>query len=301
MTAFRKPNIFIVGAPKTGTSSLFHYLDQHPEVFMSKYKEPCFFASDFESPTYIKTEAQYLALFSDVSDEKWIGEATTTYLYSKNAASEIKDFSPEAKILIMLRNPIDMIYSLHSQRLYELLEDIEDFDKAIDAEEDRKQGKRLPDGFAYPKEYLLYREIAKYSIQVKRYLDIFKKENVHIIIYDDFNKDTEGEFKNVCQFLGISTDLNINYNVVNPRKRLRSKKLERFLKNPPCSLRLILRVFVPRNIRVTISKRLRSFNRLYVPRPCMLSKTRDSLKKDFAADIQEISKMIDRDLTYWVS
>src|SRR5687767_1010670 len=103
-----KPNFFIVGAPKCGTTSLYEYIRVHPEVFMPDRKEPAFFCSDFYKPRRMKEE-EYLSLFREAGSAKWIGEASTWYLYSDKAREGIKAFCPDARIIIMLRNPVDMM------------------------------------------------------------------------------------------------------------------------------------------------------------------------------------------------
>jgi len=142
----RTPDFFIVGAPKCGTTAMSDYLRQHPEIYMPQRKEPHFFGSDLDAPYpyFIRDKEQYFSLFAEAKDEKRVGEASVWYLYSKRAAFEIKEFCPTASIIIMLRNPVDMIYSLHSQRLFTGNEDIPDFEEALEAEEDRKRGLRIP-------------------------------------------------------------------------------------------------------------------------------------------------------------
>ena len=140
-----KPNFFIVGAPKCGTSALYEYLGAHPEIFMSPYKEPHFFGSDLQQ-RWRPTKSQYFSCFAKARDEKRVGEASVHYLYSKCAAAEIKEFCPEARIIIMLRDPVEMLYSLHSQSIFSGNEVINDFEEALEAEADRKLGRRIPRG-----------------------------------------------------------------------------------------------------------------------------------------------------------
>ena len=164
----RTPNLFIVGAPKCGTTSLDNYLRQHPDVFMSPKKEPHYFGSDLYAPRFIRDWETYRVLFSGATDEAVVGEASVWYLYSQNAAREIHSVCPNAKIIIMLRNPVDQMHSLHSQRLYSGLETIRDFEDALAAEADRKRGQRIPP-HAHPVEGLFYGDVASYAYQVERY------------------------------------------------------------------------------------------------------------------------------------
>jgi len=127
----RKPDFFIVGAPKCGTTALYRFLSQHPEIFLPKVKEVHFFGSDLYLPGYVPDTEKYLRLFANARDETRVGEASVWYLYSKVSAAEIKHFAPEASILIMLRNPVDMIHSLHSQLQYVGVERIKGFESAF--------------------------------------------------------------------------------------------------------------------------------------------------------------------------
>src|ERR1700687_4738832 len=183
-----KPDFFIVGAPKCGTTALYRCLEAHPQIFVPERKEIHHFGTDLYSPTYLRDSNEYLSLFGNAGDAKRIGEASVWYLFSKRAAVEIKDFCGRASIIIMLRNPVDMIYSLHSQHLYNGTEEIQDFAEALDAEEARKRGRRLPKNVPAT-ERLFYREVARYTDQVDRYLKAFGDDNVKVIIYDDFKKE----------------------------------------------------------------------------------------------------------------
>ena len=121
-----RPNFFIPGAPKSGTTSMYHYLRQHPQIYMSRVKEPQFFSTDLEMAEgrRICDLDAYLSLFQNAQDAKRIGEASVWNLFSRDAAQNIKAFDPEAKIIVMLRHPADLIYSLHGQFIYSMNEDI---------------------------------------------------------------------------------------------------------------------------------------------------------------------------------
>jgi len=296
----RKPDFFIVGAPKCGTTAMYYYLKQHPEIFMPQRKEPHFFGTDLEAPYpyFIREKREYLSLFSEAQDEKRVGEASVWYLYSKLAAAEIKEFCPSASIIIMLRNPVDMIYSLHSQRVYSGNEDITDFEAALDAEEERKQGLRIPKGVNLV-EGLFYREVAKYTPQVQRYLDVFGRENVHVIIFDDFKSDTPRIYRDTCQFLGVDPDFQPEFQVINLNKRIYSFTLHKFLQNPPRTIVSLSRRLVPRPLRHGLIRGLNRVNIRYAPRPRMDPELRRRLQAEFAPEVERLSKLLDRDLTYW--
>ena len=207
-----KPNLFIVGAPKSGTSALYRFLKQHPDIFMPKYKEPHFFSKDLQKESDIfhgflkhypfRSEDQYLSLFSGAKDEKIIGDASTHALFSNVAAKEIYNFNPESKIIIMLREPIEYLYSLHSQLYKHLDENVDDFKKALQLEKFRKNGEGIPKTAEFPSK-LHYSDWAKFDVQLSRYLKIFNKNKIKIIIFDDFKSDNLKICKEIFSFLGI--------------------------------------------------------------------------------------------------
>lgn len=292
-----KPNFFIVGAPKCGTTAMDEYLKQHPDVFMTK-KSLDFFGRDL--PLKIKpSEEEYLSFFKEAGKRKIYGDASVYYLYSKSAASEIKTFSPDAKILIMLRNPVTLIYALHSQNIYEGNEDIADFDTAIRLDNERRKGHKQPNCVDFT--YLPpYKDIALFSEQVKRYLDTFGKENVHIIIYEEFAKDPEGSTKKVFSFLGVNPDIRIQYKVVNPNKKIRFLLLHRLIKKPAGGLRRIIRVLIPvKKVRHRIMSYLQESNITEKKREEMNPVTAKYLKDFFIDDISKLEKILGRELQQW--
>ena len=204
-----RPNFFIVGAPKCGTTSLHEYLQRHPEIFMPFFKEPHFFGSDLEGSRFRQFRAKperYLKLFRDARGEKRIGESSPWYLTSERAAAEIQAYDPAAKIIIMLRNPIDMMYSMWSQFRYSGNEQIETFEEALAAEADRQAGRRIR-RVAHCVTGLRYREMTRFARQVPRYFERFGRENVKIIIFDDFRSDTPAVFRDVLAFLEVDPAL----------------------------------------------------------------------------------------------
>ena len=200
--AARLPDFFIVGAPKCGTTALYDYLRQHPQVFMPFHKEPLFFGSDLHHRYGKLTPTEYAALFRAAGAEQRVGEASAWYLYSATAAREICEASPQARIIIMLRNPVDVMYAQHSQLLFNQQEEITDFREALAAEEDRMAGRRLPPGPLRP-ENLFYRRMVRFSEQVERYLAAFDRDRVHIIVHDDMQDDTPKAFRETLRFLGV--------------------------------------------------------------------------------------------------
>jgi hypothetical protein len=299
----RKPDFFIVGAPRCGTTAMRTYLREHPEIFMvgrdgSFDGEPHFFGTDLYAPRYIRDEHQYLSLFAGANNEKRVGEKSTVYLRSRRAAAEIKAYQPSARIIIMLRNPIDMLYSLYTCHLNLGVEDIIDFGAALEAEKDRKRGERLPSNVS-PAEswFLLYSEMASFTEQVQRYVDAFGWKRIHIIIFDDIIGDVARIYRETLRFLDVATDFQPNLVKVNPASGCRSRALLNFLNRPPPSLRSFVLATIPLPIRDRITKGIRSLNR--APVPPLDQELKRRLQAEFLPEVERLSTLLGRDVTHW--
>lgn len=283
----RWPDFFIVGAPKCGTSAMHYYLRQHPEVFLPEQKDAHFFATDIQCDRYISDPDTYLALFGDAERAKRVGEASVWYLYSTEAARRIHSRCPNARIIAMFRNPVDMLYSQHSQFLYNANETIRDFEKALAAEPDRKAGRRIPRTAHFP-EGLHYFETARFADQLSRYVDVFGWDRVHVILLDDLRADTPAVFRQTCCFLEVSDDADIDFRVVNPNKRVRSAFLRDLFHRLPTGLRAAIRSVVPDR-----------FYLKYEKRPPMDPHLRARLVEELTPQIEKLEAMLDRDLSHW--
>ena len=297
----KRPNLFIVGAPKCGTTALYHYLRQHPDVYFAP-KEIHYFGSDLtfrENKTSLTVD-EYLECFSRANNERILGDASVWYLYSKRAAKEIKQFSPDARIIIMLRNPIEMLYSNYSQNRWNGDEDIRSFQMALDAESDRKQGKRLPDSTAPgPIDTLYYTDTARFTEQVQRYLSEFGEEHVRIVLYDEFANETEAVYRSVLNFLGIDEDFRPKISVVNSNKVIANEHLWKLMKSPPPWLRGIWRAALPANARGSMLRLFSGLNKRQAARSPMESATREYLRKELESDVRRLSELLQRDLSDW--
>ena len=295
----KNPDFFIVGAPRCGTTAMYNYLKKHPEIFMSVPKEPWYFGTDITCKFRPSLE-NYLHYFSMAKNEKRVGEASPIYLSSTLAAKEIKEFNPLARIIIMLRNPVDFLHSFHAKNLTLGYENITDCGNALKAEEARKQKKMdLPKKAEMAPACLQYKQMAKFSEQVERYLDVFGKENVFIIIYDDFKENTAKVYRDTLLFLGVYPDFNISFPVYNKNFRLRSKFLSHLHVNDHPSLKHSSSL--PARVLVKLFKRINKWNTIAEPRQSMNPDLRNQLQKEFEPEVQRLSKLIGRDLNHWTS
>lgn len=297
-----RPDFFIVGAPRCGTTSLYTYLNAHPEIYMPRYyKEPHYFGSDFVCPRFEKfrrSEEHYLALFEDAKTEQRVGEASVFYLYSRNAAQEIKDFNPNARIIIMLRSPIEMLFSYHNFLLYLGDEVLPGLRQALEAEPARKQGKSLPPRLYLMPEALYYSEIIKFSEQLKRYLEVFGSEQVHVILFDDLAKAAHEVYTNVLEFLCVAPDFRPDsFEKINPYRETRSKLMMRLVRSRWASR---IGGYFPQ-IAAPISRWLRRLNDKPAQRQPPDPDLHLELKKRFKQEVQMLESLLQRDLTDWYS
>lgn len=233
-----KPNLFIVGAPKCGTTALATYLDRHPDICISEPKEPIYFGSDLYHSWRTKSLHEYIRCFHKWNGEKVVGEGTVWYLMSKLAAKEIYEFNKHSKIIIMLRNPVDMMYSLHSQFLVTCNENIEDFNKALNEEEKRRSGYTKIKDCHFP-EGLQYSYVADYVEHLKRFYAVFPNNQIMVIIFEEFIKDISKSFCEVLKFLDVEENANVSFEKINESRSVVHPKLNIFINKPPRWLKFI--------------------------------------------------------------
>ena len=301
MNQYRKPDFFIVGAPKCGTTSIYHYLRQHPQIFMPDYKEPHFFGKDLKklSNEFIDNEDEYLKLFKDAKSDHKLGEASTFYLYSKSASKEIKEYNPEAKIIIMLRNPIDFLHSLHSQLLFSGNEDEPDFEIAMELEEERMKGNKLPENIDMIDKIYYLEHVRRIPDRVNSYLDTFGNENVSVIILDDLHKNPGQCFIKILKLLNVDTNFTPDYSIQNPNKGVRSFWIRNLIKGNKNDLAKLRGIFFKKPIGVI--KYLINRNTRELKRKPIQTNFRRVLINEFKPSIVQLEQIINKDLNHWKS
>lgn len=283
-----KPNFFIAGMPRSGTTSLYTYLKQHPDIFLSLYKEPHFFGKDLTPNVYaIREEEVYYSLFRGADGKKAVGEGSVWYLTSQTAAAEIKVFNPAAKIIIMLRNPVGMLYSLHGLYVRTGNEDIPDFPAALDRqpERERMNGLAMPPGCYFP-EGLFYTEVGKYYEKMKRFVDVFGMEKLHFIIFDDFSADEARCVRETLAFLEVDDNFRAELDLEKADALIRPMVFQQIRNaHPEVKKRLSIKMGL---------KAHKSPSRAPLP-----PELKSRLKALFIEDIEKTGALIGRDLKHW--
>jgi hypothetical protein len=302
----RVPDFFIVGHPKCGTTALYEMLRGHPQIHMP-VKEPWFFASDLiarpaNGPRRLE---DYLSLFDAARPGQRVGEATPSYLRSRTAAKRIADLQPGARIIAILREPASFLRSFHLQSVQAHVETEKDLRSALALEKVRREGKEIPRDCARP-EALLYSEHVRYVEQLRRYHAVFPREQVLVLIYEDFRRNNEATVRQVLQFLEVDDTCSIEAVEANPTVRLRSRRIEELLRSlyqgrgtAAHALKATVKAFTPRRVR---QDAVRAIQRRVVygdPGPPDDSLMLE-LRHRFKGEVVALSEYIDRDLVaFW--
>jgi len=297
------PNFFIVGAARSGTTSLDRYLSQHPEIYITPKKETHFFADGHFPSCFkgsgderlnrrlIRDEEQYTQLFAGVTEKKAVGESSVFYLCYPATAKRIAQTLPEAKIIILLREPVARTYSSYTFLFRDGRETL-GFEEGLSWEKERKE-----QGF---EPMWWYKELSSYYTQVKQYIDEFGEEQVKILLYEELYANPDRVLRDVFAFLGVkedvSIDTSIRYNLSGvPKSRKLYNLLDHFIDKPsPFEKRI--KSLVPLHLRIAwASKIIGMFTRSVPIDPQM----KEQLKTYFAEDVGKLEDLLHRNLSGW--
>lgn len=291
----KRPNFFIIGAPKCGTTALASYLSAHPEVFMTVPKEPHHYNTDLEHGSY-KEKERYFCLFSDASEKyKAVGEASVWYMYSKAAIRNILIDAPEAKFVVMLRNPVEMAPSLHEQMLFSGYENVQSFAEAWNLQKRRLAGEKIPRWCCEPL-FLQYRDVCSLGLQYERLRKQVDETKLFTIIFDDFKSNPRRVWADLLDFLEVSDDGRREFPVVNSAKKRKSMLLKRVNDVYARARRSLGIPGLGTGIFTALDRR----NYKAVSRDPLPEYLIEAMKLEFEQDVARLSFLLDRDLTHWV-
>ncbi len=297
----RFPTFLVIGAAKAGTTSVYRYLEQHPEIFVSRIKEPRFFALageslDFRGPgdaraqlDAITTLEAYQALFDRAEAKLAAGEASVLYLQHPAAAASIARHLPAVKLIAVLRHPAERAFSAFLHRNRDGVEPLESFDEALDAEP-----RRIADRWYY---WWHYRDHGYYHRNLARYYQLFDRSQIRVYLYEDLDRDPASVMRDVFSFLGVDDafrpDVSVRHN---PSGFPRSFRLQRWLsgRHP---LKDALKSLIPEQWGHKIISWMQPKN---LVRPTLPPETRARLVEGYREDIRRLQDLIDRDLSSWL-
>ncbi len=296
----KRPNFFIVGLGKCASTSLHHYLKQHPYIGMSSVKEPNYFGSDLlRGKSALKlSEEEYLKLFSSADDKKIIGESSISYISSDKAADEIYNFNPHSKILILLRHPAEQMFSRYEHNFRSPVdpETESSFEEALSEENIRIR--TFSDihrtSSAIIMNVVFYRKnIFELPDRIKKYQTLFGKNNVKIILYEDLVKDTPEIFKDLLRFLGVNDSFKPVFKKFNSTK-VRYPILRKILFS---KVVIYLRKKISMKIFPNLGRIADRFTIIEIKKGVMKEATRKLLTEEMLPYINRIEALVDRDLS----
>lgn len=302
----KRPNFLIIGAAKSGTTALWHYLRSHPQIYMSPRKHTRFFAFEDENPSfrgprpenesvpYAVTDVEaYHALFDGVTDEIAIGEASHSYLYRREASERIQRYAPSMKLIAVLRHPAERAYSHYRQMIRDGREPLDDFTRALEAEEARVCANWWPD--------FHYVRIGLYHAQLQRYLRLFEREQIKVYLYEDFSTNPYDVLRDIYRFLEVDevsvpqVDLRYNASGV-PKSKTLHWSLQKLRLVRPVVERLIPEEQNRQVLR--IGSVLHNWN---LTKPLLSPEVRRRVITDyFREDILKLQRLLERDLSAWL-
>lgn len=308
-----KPGFFIIGAAKAGTTSLYEYLKQHPDVFFSPVKEPNYFSTDIDIKnfsatyrkntfldvdayfskepleplqlTYVRQEEHYRKLFEKATDSQVAGEASTSYMVSEVAAENIYHYNPDARIIAVLRNPVDRAFS-HYLMALRYGHTTLSFREAVEKDMNRKNK-----GIGVSEMFI---EAGMYGRQLERYYRIFPDNQIKVLFFSDLVEDTARTLKEVQQFLGVRpADLDCK-TVHNTGKVPRFPRLNKYLVDS--GVKNVMKKLIPERTMELFKQKLMASGK----KEQLMPEDRAFMTEIYRQDILRLAELINTDLTYWL-
>lgn len=294
------PNFIVLGAGKAGTQSIYNYLMEHPDIYMSPTKETNFFALNGEKPNFqgppdtinqysIADLDEYQAQFAGVTTEQAIGEASPLYLYSPIAPQRIKETLPNAKLIVILRNPVDRAFSCYLFLRARLTETITDFDEALQAEQDR-----IDKNWPWPWHY---KSLGFYYEQLQRYYQLFDPAQIRIYLYEDFRANNVGVMQDMFGYLGVDDtfvpDVSLKYNF----SGLPKNKVLQYVLTGPNPIQTVLKPLLPTKLRRKLVSKVKKKN---LTKPSLKPEIRQQLIESYREETLKLQTLLDRDLSHWL-
>lgn len=290
-----RPNVFIAGAPKCGTTSVASWLAQHPDVFVSDPKEPSYFCFDV-AKRHQRSRGEYEDLFAGASGYAAIVDASTRYLFSQVAIPEILAYNPQARLIVLVRNPCDMFFSLHNH-LYQVGIEVEaEPERAWALQAERHRDERFRKANADP-DSLQYADICRLGEQVERLCNIVPVSQRRLVVFDDLAQHPDEVYRSLLDFLGL-TPVTTELKPRNQAFVARSKALKKAVRAGA-----LIKHQLGLRTRWNVLNTIKSLNRKPVERrpSYAASPFYRELQAFFAADVERLSRLLERDLSAWVS
>jgi Sulfotransferase family len=307
-TATRVPDFFIAGHAKCGTTALYAMLRRHPQIYLPSLKEPRWFATDLRYPDpprhsrLPESYEEYLALFEQARSDQRVGDASPMYLWSREAAANIAEVQPDARIIAILREPASFLHSLHNHWVLHHVETEKDFAKAISLEEIRRTGRHVP-RYSYWPQALLYSDHVRYVEQLRRYESLFSRGQMLVLIYDDFRRENEATVREVLRFLDVDDEAPVHVMEANTtKKRVRAMRADALIRGVYTGRNPLARA-AKTGLKALTTERVRTRTLPSLRRRLVYGEPRAAdprfaleLRRRFKGEVLALSEYLDRDL-----
>ena len=312
--------IFVVGAPRCGTTTLAEFLKHNAATCSPVVKEPHFFAQwdmrDLATDQLkARVEREYLRRFFRAAPGRRVGiDASVTYLYAPEQLEPVLRMWPDSRFVVSVRDPFAMLPSLHARLIYTGDETIEDFEQAWAAIEDRRRGRRIPRRCADPR-WLFYDEAPRFSFYLERLFKVVGRERCLVMVFDDLDTDPGAEYRRLTEFAGLEAAQQMDLRPRRASRAVRSRWLQRVLKRPPAAMREYLggeqfsqrfrnldkggSPALPRAI-LSLRKRLLKLNQCAPKNHRLTESFQRQLCDRFRDEVESLGRILDRDLSHWL-
>lgn len=288
----RWANLFILGAPKCGTTALATWLSEHSEITVSSPKEPHYFSTEHQS---ITDEQTYLSLFGEEeSSAKWLCDASVWHLFSDDAVKNILALKNDAKFVVMLRNPAEIVISMHRHQVYNGNELIHDLSQALDLNDLRLSGDGQGVLSSYPSERLAYFHSCALGWQLERLLTLVDRDRVHLIFMDDIKQDSKAVLKRLFEFLEVGEEYPTKLEKINVAKERKFQHFDRVVKRIGD-----LKHRSGIKMKFGFLAWLRKINQKPATLGVVTSGTHIRIANEFVEDTKLIERFSERDLSNW--
>jgi hypothetical protein len=296
------PNCFLVGAPKSASTSLARFLRERPGGFVPTKKELCWLAPDVYVENKLMTRAEYLAFFAEAPEEAvCVAEASPMYLYSSEAPRQIAALNADARIVIVLRDPVQLVRSMHRQNVESRIEPFFELESALGAESLRTAGIPVPRHQKHTTHaFLRYTAIGSYAPQLQRYFAVFPRQQIHVMIFERLLSAQQEELSRLLAFLGLGVDGELRLPLENPTVAIRNSFATRLVAQPPASARRFARL-LPRSLRGKVAHWVwRSHVQTDISQ-ALPTRLEAYLRNFFAADTRAVENLLGLELPEWRS
>jgi hypothetical protein len=300
-----RSSVFLAGAPRCGTTAFSRALANNPQICFSKPKETHFFTRIPPDRSTEELKEIYLCMFFRHlhTEHKVIADGSVSYLYSPDAIRKILEFDPNAKFIVMVRNPIDMIYSYYTRLLFTMDENVTDFPTAWNLQEARSRGEHIPKRCRDPR-LLQYTAVGRLGEHVNKLLRTAGREKCFVIVFDDFVNDPIKVYQDVLNFIEVDYDGRTKLPQKNQNRSFKNTWLQQFVMNPP---QILVRIIEKRQMQGKdwlaylrpIRKYIKKINKVEIKRELLSEEMRQTLRATFVSDIDKLAGLLNRNFDHW--